>query len=217
MTDPTIPYSEARSQIQNGDAFLFEREGGLFDLAGGAISWWTRSKYVHVGMAIWLEGRLFVLEAKDGECVRLRLVSDYLMEGRKTHWFKFSDKPQDAVSRSAMVSFAMTQLGDNYIAYWRLVWDFLILGRPAPSVRRMMLRGGRASGRSDLLAWWCSELYAATIVASGGTLPNGMKPADASPESVAEFPFLEHMGMLVVGASCVGRRAANGRASDGGT
>lgn len=203
MSDTTIPYAEVRSQIQNGDAFLFEREGGLLDLAGGAISWWTRSKYVHVGMAIWLEGRLFVLEAKDGECVRLRLVSDYLMEGRKTHWFKLTQF-SDAQSRWQMAHFGMTQLGDNYIAYWRLVWDFLMLGRPAPSVRQARMMSFvrlamRASGKADKQStWWCSELYAATIVAADGTLPNGMKPADASPESVAEFPFLEQMGMLTL-------------------
>lgn len=207
----TIIYSEVRSQIQNGDAFLFEREGGLLDLAGGAISWWTRSKYVHVGMAIWLEGRLFVLEAKDGECVRLRLVSDYLAEGRKTHWFKlthlyskFGAQLDIDNVRWQMSYFGMTQLGDNYIAYWRLVWDFLILGRPAPSVRQARMMSFvrlamRASGKADKQStWWCSELYAATIVAAGGKLPNGMKPADASPESVAEFPFLEHMGMLTL-------------------
>lgn len=203
MSDPTISYTEARSQIQNGDALLFEREGGLLDLAGGAISWWTRSKYVHVGMAIWLEKRLFVLEAKDNECVRLRLVSDYLMEGRKTHWFKLTQF-SNAQSRWQMAYFGMTQLGDNYIAYWKLVWDFLVLGRPAPSVRLAHMKANtrmsmRAIGKPDPTGcWWCSELYAATIVAAGGTLPNGMRPAQASPESVAEFPFLEHMGRLTL-------------------
>jgi hypothetical protein len=212
MRDPTITYTEARSQIQNGDAFLFEREGGLLDVAGAAISWWTRSKYVHVGMAIWLERRLFVLEAKDSECVRLRLVSDYLMDGRKTHWFKLADEWPPITKdrkvppfiRSKMSYFGMTQLGDNYIAYWRLVWDFLILGRPRPAVRQARMKAStrmsmRAIGKPDPTGcWWCSELYAATIVAAGGTLPNGMRPAQASPESVAEFPFLEHMGMLTL-------------------
>jgi hypothetical protein len=210
-----VSYDAIRDHIRTGDAFLFESVTSPLDF-DTLISWWTRSKYVHVGMAIWLpsrggiDDRLFVLEAKDGMCVRLIPLSDYLMQGRRVHWFErrtaIMNSPDEKTwhaetNAKVMAEFSMAQLGDNYIAYWSLIWDFLMLGRPRPAVRKYLLtrmRDFHSTGGDNPKAtqtWFCSELYAAAARAGGATLSK--VPYDMAPGDIAALPFLSDQGLIV--------------------
>lgn len=60
------PYAEHRVRIHSGDVLAFQHNQlgwGLRDLQVRLISLFEHSDIVHTGTAVWLNGRLFVLEA----------------------------------------------------------------------------------------------------------------------------------------------------------
>ncbi len=63
------PYTEAREDIQSGDVIFFEPKQKLG--WGKLITWWTKSNYSHVGMAIRAIGRVWILEASETGRVKL--------------------------------------------------------------------------------------------------------------------------------------------------
>lgn len=57
-------YDEAKAQIQNGDTIaVMETEGFLSPFT----RFFTRSNYTHVGMALWIEGDLWMAEINAGK------------------------------------------------------------------------------------------------------------------------------------------------------
>ena len=81
----TVSYETIRDTIQSGD--LLAWEGRSF--YGWFIRAYTRSKYTHVGVAWVHQGRVFVLEAREGAGVTLRALSranDFVLIPTKTEW-----------------------------------------------------------------------------------------------------------------------------------
>lgn len=71
-----INYSDHRSTIETGDLLVWSSNGtiSLGNSVSALIRIATTSEYSHVGIALWLFGRLFVLEAAQ-PCIRLVPVS----------------------------------------------------------------------------------------------------------------------------------------------
>lgn len=94
-------YSQARSQIKSGDLLAWRGRGPIAWL----IRTVTGGSWTHVGVAWWLHGRLFILEAKEGSGVQIRAASaafpfDWLALG-----FDWSEKVEQ---------FALSRLGKPY-------------------------------------------------------------------------------------------------------
>lgn len=56
-------YAEARPQIDDGDLIAVRGKHGLF---GALTRFFTRSPYTHVGVALWLDGGLWMAELNGG-------------------------------------------------------------------------------------------------------------------------------------------------------
>ena len=54
-------YTQARGLIQSGDLLAWSGETFI----GRVIKVWTRGKYSHVGIAVWLGSRLYVVELRE--------------------------------------------------------------------------------------------------------------------------------------------------------
>jgi hypothetical protein len=177
---PQLHYHAVRSEIRDCDCFLFETDDSFADWA---ISRYEGSIYDHVGMAFWIRtpgsDRLFCLEAKEGYGVRLYPVSDYIREGRKTHWF--SIRQGWLLDLEKMTSFGVSKIGRQYIPAWKLVLTFCGLSRLV-----------RDEGTE-----FCSKLYSQIVLEGGGSLM-GKQPEEMDPADVAKLPFLKEQGVLVL-------------------
>jgi hypothetical protein len=74
-------YSLIRDSIRTGDLF-FTASPALFSRL---IRFFTRSKISHVGLFVWIGGRLFVAESMEGKGCRLILASVYYKDKRVIH------------------------------------------------------------------------------------------------------------------------------------
>lgn len=60
---PALTYQEARSQIATGDLIAVRSPHGII---GWLTQFFTRSPYTHTGIAIWIEGGLYMGELNGG-------------------------------------------------------------------------------------------------------------------------------------------------------
>lgn len=81
-------YDEIRSKIRTGDVLAWTHRAGWFkswyDFKINLVRLFTRSEYSHVGIAVVLAGRVFVLESVTGG-IRLMLLSKQL----PCFWIKY--------------------------------------------------------------------------------------------------------------------------------
>lgn len=94
-------YRDARQQIKTGDLLAWRGRG--------SISWLIRhitgGVHTHVGIAWWLHGRLFILEAKEGVGVQIRAASAAL----SFDWLQL-----DLAWSFEVEEFALSKLGKPY-------------------------------------------------------------------------------------------------------
>lgn len=96
-----MDYQTARNQIRSGDLLAWRGRG--------PVSWLIRhvsgGAHTHVGVAWWLHGRLFILEAREGVGVQIRAASAAL----SFDWIKTG-----AVWTERVEQYALSKLGKPY-------------------------------------------------------------------------------------------------------
>lgn len=99
-------YSNYRSQIKSGDfiAYTSKYKSGWTSIWGFLVSLFTLSRYSHVGIALWLGDRLFLVSADIPE-VKLELLS-------KTK--PFYHVPMDLEWNEARTEDLLEHLGERY-------------------------------------------------------------------------------------------------------
>ena len=100
-------YADIRSQIKSGDVFGWTHKSGWFsswyDFKINFVRLWQRSKYSHVGIAITLAGRVFIIESVTGG-IRLEPLSKFL----PCDWAPFKELDEEGIER------AMSVCGEPY-------------------------------------------------------------------------------------------------------
>jgi len=177
-----LKYDEVRSQIRNGDVFMYRGKG----IRSTIIQWVTRSPYSHAGISAWWNERLMVMEAKGNGVV----VSPFSRSVGQYHgdveWFG-STREISEEDRLKMVIFAQEELGKTYGRWKAIVLGIQTLFQRNPDKRDRLKKQKNV---------FCSE-YIAQIYNSIGldlkkkTSDQFMKPAD-----VANSPLLETRGTV---------------------
>ena len=177
-----LKYDEVRSQIRNGDVFMYRGKG----IQSTIIQWVTRSPYSHAGISAWWNERLMVMEAKGNGVV----VSPFSRSVGQYHgdveWFG-STREISEEDRLKMVIFAQEELGKTYGRWKAIVLGIQTLFQRSPDKRDRLKKQKNV---------FCSE-YIAQIYNSIGldlkkkTSDQFMKPAD-----VANSPLLETRGTV---------------------
>lgn len=114
-------YSEIRGQLSTGDVVLFHRQEGLRGWLGWVISKVTGSPFTHCGIALWLWGRVMLVEAREGIGVTMRPLSDVQQDFKV---FQTSIRVKDEDGIVELVSAAM---GKKYDWLGALLSPFKIL------------------------------------------------------------------------------------------
>lgn len=183
-----LRYKDVRNQIKDGDAFLFEGCGKFYQTA---IKVRTLSKFVHVGSALWIDDRLFILEAHWPRGVDINPLTNYLRDGKIVHWYSFA-KSGFQPDRKKMRKFGLNQIRKEYPTLWQLFRNFSPIIQPkVPEVPRD--------------SWFCSKLYAGQAVAGGYPLESNHRKrlSDISPGDIPGFTFLRPRGILhLEGVEC---------------
>lgn len=100
-----MKYEDARKLIRTGDVLTFSGSWFFSKL----IRWWTDQPVSHVGLAIWLKGRLCILESLESHGVRIVPLSvvmpQYLATGHKVFW-------------QSLIAGCGEQVADHAISKW---------------------------------------------------------------------------------------------------
>jgi len=98
---PRNSYTALRQEIRSGDLIAFRGNSWVSQL----IRHVTGGRHTHVGVAFWMRGRLFLLEAREGAGVQLRACSNVL----PFDWIK-----TDISWTEKAETFAFRELGKSY-------------------------------------------------------------------------------------------------------
>jgi len=122
-----MKYSQAESEIKNGDVLTFAGDW----LVSKLIRYWTKQEVSHVGLALWLrfgtetEDRLCVLESMEPIGTRIIPLKLALKSSSKVYWQKLkSEEPNE------ILGWAISQWGRKY-ASWAQFLSFI-----SPTFRR---------------------------------------------------------------------------------
>jgi hypothetical protein len=179
---PGVAYSEARSNIRDGDVLMYRGRS----LPSMIIRWATRSKYSHAGLAAWWNNRLIVLEAVGRGVMVTSLSSNVRSYHGDVEWFTcVSDMtPQQ---REKMIGFAQAELGKEYDRWSAIVLGLKILFQRDREKRDALRRERKL---------FCSAYVAQVYNAAGVDLKEGVSDRFMSPGDVAASPKLRKVGPL---------------------
>ncbi len=143
-------YEDYRSEIKSGDLLAWSGKGWV----GRLIRTWTGQTYSHVGIAWVSAGRVFVIEAREGKGVTMRLLSKAMPVAWISLGLEWSEEAE---------TFALSELGQPYSLLNALRAGFGLLPR-----------------RKD--GWQCAQYVLAVInFARGNELPystRGVRPGE---------------------------------------
>lgn len=180
-----MKYEKARASIRDGDVFAFRGSRWYSEL----IKLRTLSRISHVGIAIWVRERLCVMEALEGDGIRIFPVSKCLQDGCVIDWYELFDSDID---RSVVTDEALSHWGKLYAPWWQFVrsWGFLTKWFIKKEVIDVPVD-------VDPERFFCSE-FVLRCLQRGGYMGEGYdtNPAEASPGDVVELPCLHRMGRL---------------------
>lgn len=116
-----MQYSDIRNSICSGDLLGFSHEGwsSVKDVKSQIVRIATRSEFSHIGIAVVLSGRVFVLEAVV-PCVRLFPLSKY---------DSFYHIPLEAKWTDEIEKKAFSHIGDKYSQFAAIKAFFVSLGK----------------------------------------------------------------------------------------
>ena len=180
-----MDYHQSRNGILNGDILAFKGTSWISKV----IRWWTSSDITHIGFAIWWEGRLFCLEAREGKGVRAYPLSTYLKEDHVIDWYQLlSDKYK--IDRNLVTSSALGDVGKSYAS----VWQFL---RSWGMVSSTIANKLRIPEDTNTQRFFCSEFVLSKLRTAGYVAKGFLKePAETYPGDIVSLPCLEIQGVL---------------------
>lgn len=167
-----MKYAAARHEIKTGDVIAFRGRG----LIAAAIRWFSRGSYTHVGLAVWVESRLMLLESREFKGVRLVMLRREI-EGADVAWFR----PNNFVTFDVMagirdIAWALENAGTGY--------NYLGILRYAYRVVPKWLRWVLPSAQTDDLSYgnrFCSEFVSAHYRNAGVDLRPDLVDSETSP------------------------------------
>lgn len=196
-----LPYADARPLIRAGDVLLFRSRGVVASL----IRWAGRSRYSHVGLAVWVYGRLMVAESRELRGCRLVPLSA-AVGAAHVDLYQVQDVGED--SRSMVVAEALERLGAPYGwgSILRMAWSHLplSLGVVSRLVRRFpllrWLPKGRGYSEDDELPpgthLVCSAYASACWRKAGVDLVRNLADSSTEPGDLARSTRLLMIGEL---------------------
>lgn len=118
-------YVEYRTTIESGDVFFTYSPKPFSRL----IRWWTGSKISHVGVFLWIENRLFIVEMLEGrDCIMIP-ASNRFKNVDFYHWKPF-------VCRTVLEDFTsevLEDVGTVKYSIWLAVKSFFIITKSSQS------------------------------------------------------------------------------------
>lgn len=182
---PVRTYASARSEIRDLDVIAFEGKG----LISKAIRVLTMGSVTHVGVAIWWEGTLMLVESREFRGGRAVLLSSEIPPDGVL-WLR----PRPDLAASARASAAewargVCGAGYSYVGCLRFLRRLGIPTRKPAEDRET--RGAR----------FCSEMVSATYLRAGVDLRPDLPDSETSPAELVSSPYLELVARLMpVGA-----------------
>lgn len=196
-----VPYEQARPAVQDGDVLLFQAKGAV----AAAIRWAGRSRYSHVGVAVWIRGRLMVAESRELRGCRVVPLSN-AVGSNVVDLYQVPGATRD--QREAVVQTALERLGHPYgwATIVRMAWTHLplSLGIVARWLRRFpllrWLPEGRTYSEDDKLPVGthlvCSAYVATCWRAAGLDLVPNLADSSTEPGDLARSAHLLNVGTL---------------------
>jgi len=183
-----MKYLKVRDKIRDGDVLAFRGTRWWSWL----IRYFTQSRTSHVGFALWMHGRLCVMEALEGRGIRIFPVSKCLEDGEWIDWYELHKPEDNKIDRDVLVATALSHWGKQYAPWWQFVRTW------CRWLRRYMDMRGKPMD-VDPERFFCSE-FVLTCLRMSGYLGEGfasnLSPAAASPGDIIELPCLHRMGKL---------------------
>lgn len=179
-----MKYYDARHQIQTGDALIC---AGPW-LFSRAIRFFTREKYSHVGMAVWItfnggQKRLCMFEAMEGSGVQLVPLYHNLSVNYWPHNSKIWWAPLQGLNGQKVASYYLQHWADSYVLPYQFIVDALPF---LQKIRRAFGRGVRVSEHR----FHCSEIYTRSVINAGFNAKNCKDPVMVTPGDVSRFSCL---------------------------
>lgn len=178
----------AFDHIKTGDVLAFRS----CTLWSRLIRLRTFSRVSHVGFAIWIRGKLCVIEAVEWYAIRVWPLEHYLEDQRyQVDHYELLDE-RYGIDRQLVIDTAWDLLGKRYASHWQFVRSWGLL------TRRIANRLGWEID-TDPGRYHCSETVLHCLRAGGyrGDGISGEKdPSETSPGDIVELPCLHHAGAI---------------------
>lgn len=169
-------------------------DGDLLAFHGRTIfSWWirvvTKQRVTHVGIAVWIRGRLYVLEAVEGRGVRIHPLDDYLRDRKlRVDWHELY-ATQYGVDVEKLLDEAFANVGKRYAPWWQFFRSWGVLTRWIAGLMEWALD-------CDDERFFCSEHVLWCLRRAGYTGEGYRDTATATPGDVCELPCFHRVGQL---------------------
>ena len=175
-------YQDHRPLIQDGDVVAFQV--ARWSLFSQVISIWTRSKFSHVGIVMWVRGRLAGIEALEGVGVRIHPLS-HLVRTRRINWFQITD---DNIDREKITTAALSRWGARYASPWQFIRSFSVVTTWVCD--RLGVQYDTNPDR-----FFCSE-YVMHCLQQAGYEGDSTTVSRATPDDITRLTCLQHRGLL---------------------
>lgn len=122
---PVYEFDKFKNTIQTGDVFGTAKMNPISIM----IRWVTRSRVSHVGLFIWMENDLWIVESLEGKGIRTMPAVNLFAKSRKIFYTKvYSKYSPDKIKERILKAgdFGLPKIGDDYDWFGAIVspiWD----------------------------------------------------------------------------------------------
>ncbi len=179
-------YDSVRGLIETGDIFLYRGSSFWKPIVGWispATKWFTESPYTHAGMAIWVGGRLMVIESIGRGVIMNPCSMSFDRHRSDVEWFRHRDPLSDE-QRTKLLDLGLEALGKRF-AFWKAFVALLKvkLGLPMERIDKY-----ESEDR-----YYCSHFVASVYSGIGLDLMKQRGDPDMTPKDLFESPHLKRM------------------------
>ena len=181
-------YVAVRGEIETFDVIAFEGKG----LVSRLISWFSGGSVTHVGLALWVHGRLMLFESREFRGARIVWLSREI-QGRNVSWYRPDHRKATFSTLDALrnPSWALANAGTGYSYLGLLRYAYRVLPAPLQRILPKPKADSREYGHR-----FCSELVSAVYCQAGADLRPDLSDARTSPAELVKTDLLVREGRL---------------------
>ena len=182
--DNVLFYNAKRNDIKNGDVLLYKGT----DIFSYIIRSFFDSPYSHVGIVVWWNARLMVVEAVNKGVIATPLSENLRRYKGGVDFFQVEQELSEE-KRLMMLQFAQMQLGKSFN-----LWALLKSGMRV--VLGLSLTDKDGAFRHPAGRYFCSQFVSDIYKKGGVDLDIDLSSTRTSPDAIAKSPLLKFRGVL---------------------